>query len=209
MWDCDCGAVPVIDDDGRAIAVVTDRDICMAALMRDRAPSAIPVAEAMSRDLKSCGPDDEVATAEEIMRAHQIRRLPIVDRDRRPVGMLSLADPAGRSIASAISSRQSTSSRATPRPSSLSRAEPGQALEQAFRRSRSSVDSSSARHSSSAHSSRPWLRAAARERSPSARSRRRRRGVLELLRGQRAAVPAGEALGALELTPSTRRTSDS
>ena len=86
MWDCDCGAVPVIDDDGRAIAVVTDRDICMAALMRDRAPSAIPVAEAMSRDLKSCGPDDEVATAEEIMRTHQIRRLPIVDRDRRPVG---------------------------------------------------------------------------------------------------------------------------
>jgi CBS domain-containing protein len=92
MWDCDCGAVPVVDDDGRAIAVVTDRDICMAALMRDRAPSAIPVTEAMSRDLQCCGPDDEVATAEEIMRVHQIRRLPIIDRDRRPVGMLSLAD---------------------------------------------------------------------------------------------------------------------
>jgi CBS domain-containing protein len=106
MWDCDCGAVPVIDDDGRAIAVVTDRDICMAALMRDRAPSAIPVAEVMSRDLKSCGPDDEVATAEEIMRAHQIRRLPIVDRDRRPVGMLSLAD-----IVRATDSRKGRSSR--------------------------------------------------------------------------------------------------
>jgi CBS domain-containing protein len=92
MWDCDCGVVPVIDDEGHAVAMITDRDICMAALMRDRAPSAIPVADAMSRDLRSCGPEDEVSTAEELMRMHQIRRIPIVDRDRRPVGMLSLAD---------------------------------------------------------------------------------------------------------------------
>jgi CBS domain-containing protein len=92
MWDCDCGAVPVLDDDGRAVAMITDRDICMAALMRDRAPSAIPVAEVMSRGLHCCGPDDDVSTAERVMRAQQIRRLPIVDGDRRPVGLLSLAD---------------------------------------------------------------------------------------------------------------------
>lgn len=92
MWDCDCGGVPVIDDEGRAIAMITDRDICMAALMRDRAPSAIPVADAMSRELHFCGQDDDVSTAEQVMRTHQIRRLPILDRDRRPVGVLSLAD---------------------------------------------------------------------------------------------------------------------
>src|SRR5262245_22780974 len=92
MWDCDCGAVPVLDDQGRAIAMITDRDICMAALMRDRAPSAISVSEVMSRDLKSCGPDDSVATAEKMMRTHQIRRIPIVDRERRLLGVLSLAD---------------------------------------------------------------------------------------------------------------------
>ena len=92
MWDCDCGAVPVLDGDGRAIAMITDRDICMAALMRDSAPSAIPVSEAMSRTLRFCGPDDAVSTAEGIMRTYQIRRIPIVDKERRPVGMLSLAD---------------------------------------------------------------------------------------------------------------------
>jgi len=92
MWDCDCGVVPVVDEEGHAVAMITDRDICMAALMRDRAPSAISVADVMSRDLQSCGPEDEVATAEELMRTHQIRRIPIVDRDQRPVGMLSLAD---------------------------------------------------------------------------------------------------------------------
>ena len=92
MWDCDCGAVPVLDDDDRVIAMVTDRDICMAALMRDRAPSAISVADVMSRDLQCCGPDDDLGSAEQMMRQHQIRRLPIVDGDRRPMGMLSLAD---------------------------------------------------------------------------------------------------------------------
>ena len=92
MWDCDCGAVPVLDGDGRAIAMITDRDICMAALMRDAAPSAIPVSEAMSRTLRFCAPDESVSTAEGIMRTYQIRRIPIVDKDRRPVGVLSLAD---------------------------------------------------------------------------------------------------------------------
>jgi CBS domain-containing protein len=92
MWDCDCGAVPVLDDEGRTIAMVTDRDICMAALMRDRAPSAIPVSDVMSRGVHCCGPDDEVSTAERVMRIQQIRRIPIVDGERRPVGLLSLAD---------------------------------------------------------------------------------------------------------------------
>jgi CBS domain-containing protein len=92
MWDCDCGAVPVLDDDGRVIAMITDRDICMAALMRDRPPSAIPVLDAMSRDLQTCEPDDDVSAAEQMMRAHQVRRIPIVDRERRLLGMLSLAD---------------------------------------------------------------------------------------------------------------------
>ena len=92
MWDCDCGAVPVLDDEQRVIAMITDRDICMAALMRDRAPSAIPVSEVMSHDLQSCQPDDNVSAAEQIMRAHQVRRLPIVDRERRLLGVLSLAD---------------------------------------------------------------------------------------------------------------------
>jgi len=92
MWDCDCGALPVLDGDGRVVAMITDRDICMAALMRDRAPSAIPVSEAMSRDLRACDADDDVSDAEGMMRAYQVRRIPVVDREQRPIGMLSLAD---------------------------------------------------------------------------------------------------------------------
>ena len=96
MWDCDCGALPVLDDEGRAIAMITDRDICMAALMRDRAPSAIPVSDAMSRGLQCCGPDDSVSFAEQLMRTHQVRRIPIVDENQRLVGIIAQADIATR-----------------------------------------------------------------------------------------------------------------
>lgn len=93
MWECDCGSVPVLESGtGRVIAMITDRDICMATMLQDRAPSGIRVREAMSHELHSCAPDDSIAHAESILRGQQIRRLPVVDDDGRLVGILSLAD---------------------------------------------------------------------------------------------------------------------
>src|SRR5262245_43797649 len=79
MWECDCGTVPVLDDGERVIAMITDRDICMAALMQDRRPSDIAVSDAMSRALHVCRAADDISMAEQLMRANQIRRLPVVD----------------------------------------------------------------------------------------------------------------------------------
>jgi CBS domain-containing protein len=93
MWDCDCGSVPVLESaSGRAIGMITDRDICMATLFRDRSPSAVPVRDAMSRGLHACAPEDSIARAESLLRNHQIRRLPVLDDSGRPVGIISLAD---------------------------------------------------------------------------------------------------------------------
>lgn len=92
MWDCDCGAIPVIDDASRVIGMITDRDICMSCWAEDRAPSAIPVTRAMSSTLHACLPGDSLARAEEIMRSNQVRRLPVVDEAGRVVGIISLAD---------------------------------------------------------------------------------------------------------------------
>lgn len=92
MWDCDCGAVPVLGDDDRVIAMITDRDICMATLFQELPPGAVPVWSAMSKELHACGPEDSISTAEQVMRARQIRRLPVLDAERRLLGMLSLAD---------------------------------------------------------------------------------------------------------------------
>lgn len=97
MWDGDCGVVPVLDaNSDRVVGMITDRDICMAAFMRDRPPSAIAVAEVMSRGLYSCSPDDAVEVAEDLMRDKQIRRLPVLDASGGLAGILSLADLARR-----------------------------------------------------------------------------------------------------------------
>jgi CBS domain-containing protein len=98
MWDCDCGAVPVREDGSeRIIGMITDRDICIATWSRDRAPSAIPIAEVMSRELFYCTPEQAISSAESLMRSRKIRRIPVLDGDQRLVGILSLADIVTRS----------------------------------------------------------------------------------------------------------------
>ena len=95
MWDCDCGTVPVLDDSGeKLVGMVTDRDVCMATWSKDGPPSSIKVSEAMSRRVSSCSPNDELSTAEGVMRTRQVRRVPVVDSSGKVVGVLSLADIA-------------------------------------------------------------------------------------------------------------------
>jgi CBS domain-containing protein len=98
MWENDCGCVPVVDSDARVLGVLTDRDICMAAYTRGRTLSEIPVSAAMSSELFACSPDDNLLDAQKLMRKHQVRRLPVRDREGRLVGFLSLTDLA-RAIA--------------------------------------------------------------------------------------------------------------
>jgi CBS domain-containing protein len=92
MWTRDCGVLPVVDTDETVVGMVTDRDICMSAWMNGCSPQALNVATAMSRSLHSCSPEDELAAAERLMRTNRIRRLPVVDRGGKLVGILSLAD---------------------------------------------------------------------------------------------------------------------
>jgi CBS domain-containing protein len=98
MWEHDCGAVPVVDHEGRPIAMITDRDICMAGLTQGVPLSTIPVATAMSKRVLACHRSDSIATAESTMRAEQVRRLPIVGDGGRLVGILSLNDIATRGL---------------------------------------------------------------------------------------------------------------
>jgi len=92
MWDCDCGAVPVIDDSSKVVGMITDRDICMSCWTQDRSPSAVQVSQSMSRELHCCSPEDTLASAENTMRSKQVRRLPVTDGQGRLAGIISLAD---------------------------------------------------------------------------------------------------------------------
>ena len=92
MWENDCGAVPVINQNGQLIGIITDRDICMATYTMGRAPQEIMVSEVMAKQVVSSHVDKSIDSVERLMSDHQIRRVPIVNKENHPVGMLSLND---------------------------------------------------------------------------------------------------------------------
>lgn len=95
MWERDCGFVPVTErESGRLVGVVTDRDLCMAAYTKGRPLHEIPVGDVMSRTIVSIKAEDDVARAFELMRRHQLHRLPVVDARGELVGVVSLTDLA-------------------------------------------------------------------------------------------------------------------
>jgi CBS domain-containing protein len=100
MWENDCGVLPVVNDNGQLVGMVTDRDVCMSAYTQGKALCEIAVSSAMAKQVFSCHPRDAVAAAEELMSKAQVRRMPVVDDANHPIGVLSLNDIA-RNAASA------------------------------------------------------------------------------------------------------------
>jgi len=92
MWERDCGIVPVVDDRKRVVGILTDRDICISAYTKGLALSQLHVKDAMQAPVHCCRDDESREAIHEMMRTHQVRRLPVVDRDARLVGMISLND---------------------------------------------------------------------------------------------------------------------
>lgn len=93
MWEKDVGCLPVVDG-RRVVAMITDRDICMASFTQWAHLSELAVSSAMSQTLYSCSPDDSISTAEERMRQNQVRRLAVVDAEGCLVGLISIGDIA-------------------------------------------------------------------------------------------------------------------
>jgi CBS domain-containing protein len=94
MWDHDIGALAVLDDAGMVIGIVTDRDACMAAFMAGQPLHALPVSIAMNTHVVTCRPDDTVEVVARLMARHKIRRIPVVNDDQHPIGIVSLNDLA-------------------------------------------------------------------------------------------------------------------
>lgn len=94
MWDHDCGWLPVVDDNDKVVAALTDRDIAMAAFLNGRTLSELPAAKAQSHELFTCSPSDGIDKVEDLMKSHRVRRLPVIDKAGGLVGVLSLNDIA-------------------------------------------------------------------------------------------------------------------
>lgn len=98
MWESDLGCVPIVDDEDHVVGMLTDRDVCLTAYMQGRSLDEIPISRAMSAGVFSCSPDQAVEHAEEVMREHQVRRLPVVEDEDTLVGIISLDDLALASV---------------------------------------------------------------------------------------------------------------
>ena len=94
MWMRDCGVLPVVDDKGQVVGMITDRDVCIATGCRRRDPATILVSEVMRRQVYSCLPDADLCEALQIMQQKQVRRLPVIDSAGKLCGVLSLDDVA-------------------------------------------------------------------------------------------------------------------
>jgi CBS domain-containing protein len=106
MWETDCGAVPVVDDDRHVVGMITDRDICMAAYIQGTPLWQIPVTTAMAGKVYVVSEGDSVDDVEALMRRVQVRRVPVLDGGGRLKGILSVNDLARRSHKSGLRLRK-------------------------------------------------------------------------------------------------------
>lgn len=92
MAEIDAGVMPVSDND-RLVGMITDRDIAIRAIAAGKGPDT-PVREVMSQEVKYCFDDEELEDVARNMGDIRVRRLPVVNREKRLVGILSLGDVA-------------------------------------------------------------------------------------------------------------------
>lgn len=92
MAESDCGALPVGEDD-RLIGMITDRDIAIRAVAAGKGPDSL-VGDVMSNDVCYCFEDQDLGEITANMAEIKVRRLPVVDRGKRLVGIVSLGDIA-------------------------------------------------------------------------------------------------------------------
>jgi CBS domain-containing protein len=81
MWENDCGALPVLEANGKVVGMITDRDIAMAVGTRHQVPSEIKVFDVKPnpRELYACAPEDDIHAALKTMREQGVRRLPVIN----------------------------------------------------------------------------------------------------------------------------------
>jgi CBS domain-containing protein len=92
------GSIPVLDDEGRLCGILTDRDIVLRGVAKERDLTQATCEDVMTDELTCCQPDTDVHEAANLLAEHQIRRLPVVDEQGRLIGICAIGDLAVRDI---------------------------------------------------------------------------------------------------------------
>jgi CBS domain-containing protein len=93
MADGNFGGIPIAKND-KMIGMITDRDIVVRVVAEGKVPNDVKVSEVMSEGISYCFDDEDIETVVRKMGALQHRRMPVVDRNKRLVGVVSLIDIA-------------------------------------------------------------------------------------------------------------------
>lgn len=93
MAQIDAGILPVAEND-RLVGMITDRDIAIRAVAAGKDPSQCRVRDAMTTEVRYCFEDEPISEVADNMAELQVRRLPVVSREKRLVGIVSLCDIA-------------------------------------------------------------------------------------------------------------------
>ena len=103
MKQQDVGSIPVVEsrETNRLAGIITDRDLTVKVLAEGRDANSTTLEEVMTRHPVTCSPADNLQKAFEAMTRNQVRRIPVVDKENRLVGIIAQADVATRTEATA------------------------------------------------------------------------------------------------------------
>jgi CBS domain-containing protein len=96
MKDEDCGVVPIVDERGALVGIITDRDMVIRAFTGGKTPDQLRAGDVMTDDVECVHPDEDIHSIIALMGKRQIRRIPVVERDDRVIGIISMGDIANR-----------------------------------------------------------------------------------------------------------------
>ena len=98
MKRADIGLIPIIDTEETKmiVGILSDRDMTMNVIAESRDPQTTTVEEVMTRKVVSCQVSDDIQKAMDLMMEYQLRRIPVVDKSNKIVGIISQADVATR-----------------------------------------------------------------------------------------------------------------
>jgi CBS domain-containing protein len=98
MKSKDIGSVPIIDSEGtkKLVGIVTDRDLALEVVAEGRDPKTTKVEEVMTHSVVTSRAEDDLQYALDAMAKYQLRRIPVVDKNNKLVGIIAQADVATR-----------------------------------------------------------------------------------------------------------------
>lgn len=103
MQEQDVGSIPVVEnrENNRLAGIITDRDLTVKVLAEGRDANSTKLEEVMTRHPVTCAPGDTLQKVFEAMTSNQVRRIPVVDKENRLLGIIAQADVATRAEAPA------------------------------------------------------------------------------------------------------------